>query len=59
VNVRGEIVDPLGALVSKPAVTINDSTSAERSTKSNREGAFTINNLAPRKYTVRVVDDFL
>ncbi|HLE61756.1 MAG TPA: TonB-dependent receptor, partial [Pyrinomonadaceae bacterium] len=52
-GIRGEVVDPLGALVSKATVTFIDESGAQRSTQTNREGAFSIKNLAPGKYIVR------
>jgi hypothetical protein len=53
--VRGEIVDPLGALVSEARVTLIHESGAQRTTQTNREGAFTITVLAPGRYTVRAL----
>jgi hypothetical protein len=53
--VRGEIIDPLGALVTKATVSLIDENGSQRTTQTNREGAFILNNLPPGTYTVRAV----
>lgn len=54
-TVRGEAVDALGALVRFASVTITDANGSQRTTQTNREGAFTVTGLAAGKYSVRVV----
>jgi carboxypeptidase family protein/TonB-dependent receptor-like protein len=51
--VRGKAVDALGALVGGASVTIINANGTPRTTQTNRDGAFTLNNLAPGRYTVR------
>jgi hypothetical protein len=52
-SVRGKAVDPLGALVSGASVTIVNATGTQQTTQTNRDGAFTVNNLPAGRYTVR------
>lgn len=52
-NVRGKAIDALGALVSGASITIINAAGAQQTTQTNRDGAFTINNLAAGKYTLR------
>ncbi len=46
-------MDPLGALVSGASVTIINANGTQQTTQTNRDGAFTINNLPAGRYTVR------
>lgn len=52
-TLRGKAVDALGALVGGASVTLINPNGTQRTTQTNRDGAFTINNLAPGRYTVR------
>ena len=52
-TVRGKAMDALGALVGGASVTIINANGTQQTTQTNREGAFTINNLAPGRYAVR------
>jgi hypothetical protein len=51
--VRGKAVDALGALVSGASITIINPNGTQGTTQTNRDGAFTISNLAAGRYTVR------
>lgn len=53
-SVGGQIVDSLGAVVVGASVTVVSSTGAEKIATSNARGEYTVNNLAPGKYTVKV-----
>ncbi|MEO6589978.1 MAG: carboxypeptidase regulatory-like domain-containing protein [Pyrinomonadaceae bacterium] len=53
-SLTGQVVDDLGQVVVGAAVIAVDSTGKEKSATSNGTGNFTINGLAPGKYTVRV-----
>lgn len=53
-SLTGQVYDSLGAVVVGATVIAVDSTNKEKSTTTNSAGAFTINGLAPGKYTVRV-----
>src|ERR1700674_2007930 len=52
-SLRGKAIDALGALVSGASVTIVNANGTQQTTQTNRDGAFTINNLAAGRYTVR------
>jgi len=52
-TIRGKALDALGALVSGATVTIISANGNQKDTHTNRDGAFTINNLLPGKYTLR------
>lgn len=56
-TVRGEVVDPSGALVRGATVTLVSANGAERSVVANQIGAFQINNLAAGPYTARAAAD--
>ena len=53
-SLRGKVTDPAGALVGSAGVTITASDGAQRKVQTNREGAFTVNNLAGGNYSLRV-----
>ena len=53
-SLTGQIYDSLGAVVVGANVTAVDASGKEKSAVTNSQGAFTINGLAPGKYTVRV-----
>lgn len=52
-SVRGRAMDALGALVSGASITIIKPDGNQETTQTNRDGAFTINNLAAGRYIVR------
>lgn len=55
-TISGTVTDPKGALVQGAAVTIVDeATGSPRSTESNNDGTFSIPNLIPSTYSVKVV----
>lgn len=54
-SITGQVYDSLGAVVVGANVIAVDANAKEKSAITNREGAFTINGLAPGMYTVRVV----
>ncbi|HVQ39815.1 MAG TPA: carboxypeptidase-like regulatory domain-containing protein, partial [Pyrinomonadaceae bacterium] len=51
-TIRGKAIDPLGALIGGATVTIISAGGTQQTTRTNRDGAFTI-SLAPGKYAVR------
>lgn len=53
-SLGGQVVDSLGAVVVGASVTVVSSTGAEKIATSNARGEYTVNNLAPGKYTVKV-----
>ena len=53
-SLTGQVVDELGQIVVGANVIAVDSTGKEKTAISNGSGNFTINGLAPGKYTVRV-----
>jgi hypothetical protein len=52
-SLRGEVVDALGGLVVGATVTATDARGVERTVTTDREGAYSINGLAPGTYNVR------
>lgn len=52
-SIRGKAIDALGALVSGATVTITSANGSQQTTRTNRDGAFTISNLAAGRYTLR------
>ena len=55
-SVKGQVLDELGGAIVGAAVTAIDSRGVEKSTVTNDGGSFTINGLAPGKYTVRAIN---
>jgi hypothetical protein len=54
-SISGTVTDTSGALVPNAQITIhNNATLADRTISSNENGAFTLTNLAPGDYSVRV-----
>src|SRR5688572_3707923 len=53
-SLTGQVVDSLGAIVIGASVSVVSSTGAEKIATSNSSGQYTVNGLAPGKYTVRV-----
>ncbi|MGQ0540996.1 MAG: carboxypeptidase regulatory-like domain-containing protein, partial [Blastocatellia bacterium] len=53
-SIGGQIQDTLGAVIVGATVTVVSSTGAEKTATSNQRGEFTVNGLAPGKYTVKV-----
>ncbi len=52
-SLTGQVVDSLGAIVVGASVSVVSSTNAEKVATTNSNGQFTVNGLAPGKYTVR------
>src|SRR5215217_9573283 len=55
-SLRGQVLDELGGAIVGANVTVVDSKGVEKSVVTNDAGAYTINGLAPGKYTVRAVN---
>lgn len=53
-SIGGQVQDTLGAVIVGATVTVVSSTGAEKTATSNQRGEFTVNGLAPGKYTVKV-----
>lgn len=53
-SVSGQVVDSLGAVVVGATVTVVSSTNQEKTATTNSRGEYTVSNLAPGKYTLRV-----
>lgn len=55
-SLRGQVLDELGAIIVGATVTAIDARGTEKTVTTNNNGVYTINGLAPGKYTLRVVD---
>lgn len=55
-SLRGQVLDELGGAIIGVAVTAIDSRGVEKSTVTNDSGTYTINGLAPGKYTLRATN---
>ena len=55
-SLRGQVLDELGGAIVGASVTAIDATGKEKSVVTNDSGIYTINGLAPGKYTVRVIN---
>jgi hypothetical protein len=55
-SLRGQVLDELGGAIVGASVTAIDAKGTEKSVITNDGGSFTINGLAPGKYTLRVVN---
>jgi hypothetical protein len=53
---RGQVLDELGGAIVGASVTAIDATGMEKSVVTNDGGIYTINGLAPGKYTLRVIN---
>ena len=53
-GIRGTVVDPSGALIVSAQVTISNATGFTRTLKSDAEGAFEVENLAPGSYSINI-----
>jgi len=51
-TLRGQVVDPSGAVVANAAVAVLQSGGPTRSATTNRSGGYEIGNLPPGKYTI-------
>src|ERR1044071_5890303 len=55
-SLRGQVLDELGGAIVGASVTAIDGKGREKSVVTNDSGSFTINGLAPGKYTVRAIN---
>jgi hypothetical protein len=55
-SLRGQVLDELGGAIVGATVTAVDAKGTEKSVVTNNSGVYTINGLAPGKYTLRVVN---
>src|ERR1044071_5520426 len=55
-SLRGQVLDELGGAIVGASVTAIDGKGVEKSVVTNDAGSYTINGLAPGKYTVRAVN---
>jgi len=55
-SLRGQVLDELGGAIVGASVTAIDAAGTEKSVVTNNAGTYTINGLAPGKYTLRVVN---
>src|ERR1044071_2932813 len=55
-SLRGQVLDELGGAIVGASVTAIDGKGVEKSVVTNDSGSYTINGLAPGKYTVRAVN---
>lgn len=52
-SLSGQVYDSLGGILANATITVIDSAGKESTATTNSQGVFTVNNLAPGKYTVR------
>ncbi len=55
-SLKGQVLDELGGAIVGAAVTVVDGRGVEKATVTNESGAYTINGLAPGKYTLRAIN---
>jgi hypothetical protein len=55
-SLKGQVLDELGGAIVGATVTAIDATGKEKSVVTNDSGNYTINGLAPGKYTLRIVN---
>src|SRR5690349_20636434 len=55
-SLKGQVLDELGVAIVGASVIAIDSKGVERSTVTNDSGSYTINGLAPGKYTLRAIN---
>src|ERR1051325_2761455 len=55
-SLRGQVLDELGGAIVGASVTAIDNKGVEKTVVTNNAGTYTINGLAPGKYTVRAVN---
>ena len=55
-SLRGQVLDELGGAIVGASVTVIDGKGVEKSVVTNDAGTYTINGLAPGKYTVRAIN---
>src|ERR1043166_7702253 len=55
-SLRGQVLDELGGAIVGATVTAIDAKGTEKTVTTNNNGIYTINGLAPGKYTLRVVN---
>lgn len=55
-SLRGQVLDELGGAIVGASVTAIDGKSVEKSVVTNDTGTYTINGLAPGKYTIRAIN---
>jgi hypothetical protein len=55
-SLRGQVLDELGGAIVGATVTAIDAKGTEKTVLTNNSGVYTINGLAPGKYTLRVVN---
>ena len=55
-SLRGQVLDELGGAIVGATITVIDSKGVEKTVVTNNAGTYTINGLAPGKYTVRAVN---
>jgi hypothetical protein len=53
-SIRGQISDPLGALVVGASVTLTAADGTQKTTTSANDGSYTFTNLQPGKYSIKV-----
>jgi hypothetical protein len=53
-SIRGQVSDPLGALVVGASVTLTAADGTQKTTTSSNDGSYTFTNLAPGKYSIKV-----